>query len=247
MEPLALVALVLAAFLLAGLVKGVVGMGLPPVTIGVMALAMPPAQAAALVLVPSFVTNVWQMMAGRNFVAIVKRLATLQISICLGAWLCGDILTTQTSKLPNLLLGLTLMLYAVYGAISVTPRVPARYEPYLSPVIGLATGAIMAATGLVAIPLAPYLQAINLEKEELLQALGLSFFVAAIALGTVLASANIFRGDTALMSALALLPATAGMAIGRRYVSRISAATFKRWFLIAMFLIGCGSFFQALH
>jgi len=67
MEPFALVALVAATFLLAGLVKGVVGMGLPPVAIGIMALAMPPAQAAALVLVPAFVTNIWQMMSGRNF------------------------------------------------------------------------------------------------------------------------------------------------------------------------------------
>ncbi len=59
MEPFALVALVIATFLLAGFVKGVVGMGLPPVAIGIMALTMPPAQAAALVLVPDFVTNIW--------------------------------------------------------------------------------------------------------------------------------------------------------------------------------------------
>lgn len=247
MEWFTLAALVLAAFLLAGFVKGVVGMGLPPVAIGIMALAMPPAQAAALVLVPAFMTNIWQMMAGDRLAAVVKRLWTLQVGICIGAWLCGDILTTQTSKLPGLLLGLMLMLYAVYGAVSVTPRISARYEPYLSPIVGLATGVIMAATGLMAIPLVPYLQAINLEKENLLQALGLSFFISAIALGTVLTSASIFRGDTALMSAFALLPAAAGMAVGRRYVSRISAATFKRWFLIAMFLIGSASVIQALR
>lgn len=247
MEPFALVALVVATFLLAGLVKGVVGMGLPPVAIGIMALAMPPAQAAALVLVPAFVTNIWQMMSGERLITVVKRLWTLQLGICVGAWLCGDVLTTQTSKLPNLLLGLMLMLYAVYGAVSVTPRMPARYEPYMSPIVGLMTGVIMAATGLMAIPLAPYLQAINLEKENLLQALGLSFFISAVALGTVLTSANIFRGDTALMSAFALLPAAVGMAVGRHYVSRISAAAFKRWFLIAMFLIGCASAIQALR
>lgn len=247
MEPFALVALVAATFLLAGLVKGVVGMGLPPVAIGIMALAMPPAQAAALVLVPAFVTNIWQMMSGRNFLAIVKRLWTVEICICIGAWLCGDILTTQTSKLPGFLLGIMLMVYAVYGTTSATPRISERYEPFLSPIIGLITGVIVAATGLMAIPLVPYLQAINLEKEELLQALGLSFFISALALGTVLTSASIFRSDTALMSALALLPATAGMAIGRYYVSRISAATFKRWFLLAMFLIGLASCVQAVR
>jgi len=244
---MALAALVLAAFLLAGFVKGVVGMGLPPVAIGVMALAMPPAQAAALVLVPAFVTNIWQMMSGDRLFTVIKRLWSLEAGICIGAWLCGDILTTQTSKLPGLLLGIMLMVYAIHGAVSVTPRIPPRYEPYLSPVVGLTTGVIMAATGLMAIPLVPYLQAINLEKENLLQALGLSFFISAVALGAVLTNASIFRADTAFMSALALVPAAAGMAVGRRYVSRISATTFKRWFLIAMLLIGAASVTQALR
>ncbi len=56
------------------------------------------------------------------------------------------------------------------------------------------------------LPLFPYLQAINLEKEEMLQALGLSFFISALALGAALSSASILRTETALMSLLALLP-----------------------------------------
>ena len=247
MEPFALVTLVIATFLLAGLVKGVVGMGLPPVAIGLMALAMPPAQAAALVLIPAFVTNIWQMTAGRNFLAIARRLWPLLICICIGVWLCRDVMTTQTSKLPEILLGLMLMLYAVYGAVSPTPRLPPRYEPYVAPIAGLMTGAILAATGLMQIPLFPYLQAINLEKEEMLQALGLSFFISALALGTALSNANILRTETALLSLFALLPAIAGMAVGRYYVRRLSAAAFKRWFLIAMFLIGLASLFHAIR
>ncbi len=247
MEPLALVALVVATFLLAGLVKGIVGMGLPPVAIGIMALTMPPAQAAALVLVPAFVTNIWQMAPGRNLIVIVRRLWPLLVCICIGVWLCRDVMSAQTSKLPELLLGLMLMLYAVYGAVSVTPRIPPRYEPYAAPIVGLTTGVILAATGLMQLPLFPYLQAINLEKEEMLQALGLSFFISALALGAALSSASILRTETALMSLLALLPAAVGMAAGRYYVRRISAATFKRWFLFAMFLIGLASFVQAIR
>ncbi len=115
MEPYVLVALVMATFLVAGTVKGAVGQGLPPVAIGILALAIPPAQAAALVLVPAFVTNIWQMMAGKNFWPVIRRLWPLQLSICVGAWLCGDILTTQTSRLPGFLIGAMLMLFAVVG------------------------------------------------------------------------------------------------------------------------------------
>ena len=81
----------------------------------------------------------------------------------------------------------------------------------------------------------------------MLQALGLSFFISPLALGTALASASIFRTETALMSLFALLPAAAGMSLGRHYVRRISAAAFKRWFLVAMFLISLASFVKAIR
>ena len=52
---------VAAIFALGGFVKGVVGLGLPTIATGLLSLLMPPAQAAALLVVPSLVTNVWQI------------------------------------------------------------------------------------------------------------------------------------------------------------------------------------------
>ena len=66
-------AIIAGAFLLAGAVKGVIGMGLPTVAMGLLGLVMPPVQAAALLVVPSLATNVWQMLAGPVFGAAVKR------------------------------------------------------------------------------------------------------------------------------------------------------------------------------
>src|SRR5262245_49595581 len=53
-----------AAFLLAGFVKGVIGLGLPTVSMGLLAVTMAPGQAIAIVIVPAIVTNVWQTLAG---------------------------------------------------------------------------------------------------------------------------------------------------------------------------------------
>src|SRR5436305_14225626 len=75
---------ILAVFLLAGTVKGVVGMGLPTVAMGLLATAMPPPDAAAILLVPSFVTNVWQLLAGPSFLSLCKRLSTMMIGIVIG-------------------------------------------------------------------------------------------------------------------------------------------------------------------
>ncbi|MDR6287867.1 putative membrane protein YfcA [Inquilinus ginsengisoli] len=61
-------------FLLAGFVKGVLGLGLPTVAMGLLGLAMAPAQAAALLVVPSLVTNLWQLFAGPRFGGLLRRL-----------------------------------------------------------------------------------------------------------------------------------------------------------------------------
>ena len=56
-----------AVFLLAGFVKGVIGLGLPTVSMGLLAAAMPPAHALAIVIVPGILTNIWQTFAGPLF------------------------------------------------------------------------------------------------------------------------------------------------------------------------------------
>ncbi|HEU0084947.1 MAG TPA: TSUP family transporter, partial [Bradyrhizobium sp.] len=63
-----------AVFLLAGLVKGVLGLGLPTVAMGLLAVSMPPAHAMAIVIVPAIVTNIWQTFVGPYLRDITRRL-----------------------------------------------------------------------------------------------------------------------------------------------------------------------------
>ena len=58
MPSLDAMAFTVVVFLVAGWVKGVVGMGLPTVAMGALGLVIAPVQAAALLVVPSLVTKV---------------------------------------------------------------------------------------------------------------------------------------------------------------------------------------------
>ena len=80
----ALTALVITTFLLAGTVKGVIGLGLPTVAMGMLGLAMLPAQAAVLLIIPSTVTNLWQLSFGGHLGALLKRLWPMLLLIFLG-------------------------------------------------------------------------------------------------------------------------------------------------------------------
>ncbi|MCH1998194.1 TSUP family transporter, partial [Achromobacter xylosoxidans] len=80
----ALLAATAAVFVLAGVVKGVVGLGLPTISMAMLALIMAPAQAAALLIVPSLITNLWQARPWPTLMRLFRRIATLQAGVCAG-------------------------------------------------------------------------------------------------------------------------------------------------------------------
>jgi uncharacterized protein len=86
----------------------------------------------------------------------------------------AGILAAANVRLTTALLGIALMSYASIGLSGVHFKVPRRAEPVLGPLIGLATGLINGATGIFVVPGVPYLQALDLGKDELLQALAIS-------------------------------------------------------------------------
>lgn len=227
-----------AAFAVAGLVKGVVGMGLPTVAIGLLSLAMPPAAAAALLIAPSLATNVWQTIDGPCLVALLKRLATLLLALVVGTLLSIGVLTGASAGMASAALGAVLVVYGVIGLAGVKWRVPIGAQPLASPLVGLLTGLITGATGIFVFPLVPYLNSLDLSKDELIQALGLSFTVATIGLAAALGFSGGLLGLSGTGSAVAVAAALIGMWAGQRLRHRIDAATFRRWFFIG--LVGLG-------
>jgi len=88
------------------------------------------------------------------------------------------------------------------------------------------------------VPAVPYLQGLALKKEDLVQALGLSFTVSTIALAIGLAKERAFAVDDLGHSLFAVAPALIGMWIGQRVRGRISADTFRRWFFVCLLGLG---------
>jgi uncharacterized membrane protein YfcA len=234
------VAFVSSTFVLAGFVKGVIGLGLPTVAMGLLAVVMTPAQAAALLTVPSFLTNVWQAL-GAGLRPLLRRMWPMLLGICVGTWSMGawfgaGLLTADDGASVGL--GAVLALYGLLGLSAVEISVPARLEPWLSPLIGAITGVVTAATGVYMIPSAPYLQALGLEKDDLVQALGLSFTVSTLALAGILVHAGSLGMSVAGVSLLALVPALLGMVLGQWVRARVRSRAFRICFFLGSLVLG---------
>ncbi|HEY1720720.1 MAG TPA: sulfite exporter TauE/SafE family protein [Magnetospirillaceae bacterium] len=225
-------------FVLAGVIKGVTGMGLPTVAIGLLGLIMAPAEAAALLVIPSVVTNVWQFVAGPNRVQTAKRIWTMLIAIFIATWLSTGLIAGGGMSNATLGLGIALVVYALVGLAKVQLTVSRPMERWLAPVIGAATGVVTGATGVFVIPAVPYLQALGLNKDDLVQTLGLSFTVSTIALAAGLATHDAFHITAVGESAVCTAPALIGMMAGQWVRARVNPTTFRLLFFIGLLILG---------
>ena len=117
-------------------------------------------------------------------------------------------------------------------------RPPEHGSQILSPVVGGITGLITAATGVFVVPAVPHLQAIGLEKEELVQALGLSFTVSTLALAV---NVGVEGGLQVSMGRASIVPLASdcmGMWIGQSILQNMLPNAFRRWFFLSLLLLG---------
>jgi uncharacterized protein len=230
------------AFVLAGFVKGVLGQGLPTVAIGVLSLIMSPGEAAALVVIPALITNIWQGWFGPSLIPLIRRLWPTLLASFVGTFVATalglGLLTPEAATLARKALGIALTLYGLLGISRVELHVPPRTEFWLGPVMGAANGAVSTATGVFMFPVIPYIQSLGLERDDLVQAQGVSFTVSTLALTIVLLGSGTLNATNAAGSMVAMAVTFVGMFLGQFVRKFIQPEIFRFLFFTGMLVLG---------
>ncbi len=237
MDSLLILSVTAGAFLLAGFVKGVIGLGLPTVAIGLLGLVMSPAQAAAILVVPSLVTNIWQLVTGGDVLLLTRRLWPMLAGVCVGTFIGATMLPANNGQ-AGTWLGVALIVYAALGLVKVHFRVPRRAETWLGLIVGFLTGAATVATGVFVLPGVPYITALDFDRHRMVQALGLSFTVSTVTLALALAYQDQIHASVAWPALIALGVALIGMWLGQMLRVKIKAETFRLFFFLGLLLLG---------
>ena len=236
----------LAVFLLAGTVKGLVGLGLPTITIALTSLFLPLTEAIALIALPTIFTNVWQAAIGGQFRVIVRRqwplIVPLVVSLYLTMWLVGQ----RGPSWAFLVLAAVLVLYSGLGLLRIRLHIHADLERPLAPVIGVVSGFVAGLVGVPIIPLMPYLQGLDIKPSELVQTLGVVLFATSLILTASLLFFGLLDGPRAIVSAVAVVPALAGMWLGQQVRQRLSVEQFRLAVFWALLLTGVYTFASRL-
>jgi len=232
------VVFVAAIFLLAGCVKGLIGFGLPTVSIAIIATFLGLIEAMTLMLLPSLITNLWQGLVGGHLIRLIRRCWSMFILGAVFTWFTSSLLSTWNPASFTVILGIVVTFYGLSSLCSFKLSSPGSGESWISPFVGMVSGGITGLTGVFVVPAIGYLQSLRMEKDELIQAMGLWFTIATLSLAFSLKDHGLFVDDLGWISLMAVLPALLGMWVGRILRPKLSESAFRRLFFVGLTLLG---------
>lgn len=225
-------------FLLAGGVKGVIGLGLPTVSLGLLTAVLDLPSAMALMVVPSLITNIWQAVAGGGVFRLARRLWPFLLLATLTIAFGGLAFAHVNLQLLSLLLGALLIAYATLNLLGVRIQLNPTQERWAGPAFGISNGVLTGMTGSFVVPGVMYLQAIGLPRDQLVQAMGLLFTLSTLGVAAALQGNQLWTANLGLVSLAAVIPALLGMVAGQKLRQKLSEAAFRRIFFVSVWLLG---------
>jgi uncharacterized membrane protein YfcA len=232
------VAVIAVAFVIAGIAKGAIGMGLPPIALALMSFAVPLEASLAIMVVPTMTTNVWQAIYGNGFVRLLHRFRTMAAASVLALVTVAVTLDHLGSQKATAWVGVILVIYASLALTAWRPSVSRATERWANPLVGAASGAVAGITGVAAVPFLPYMQSLDIDRHDLVQALGIMFLFIIGALTVALAIQGAFTPVNLAGGIGAIAPTFLGVWLGQKARQAVSPETFRRIFLIGMFVVG---------
>lgn len=225
-------------FVIGGAVKGVIGMGLPAVAVGLLTVVIGLTEAMALLLIPSFVTNLWQALDGKQTRAVFSRIWPFLLMATLTVWPGTFALTRVNVALLSALLGFLLVSYAAFSLAGRRLALSGQQERWVGPLVGAVNGILSGMTGAFNFPSVLYLQALGLPRDGFIQAMGMLFTLSTVALGLSLGSNDLLTLELGALSLAALIPSFVGLYVGRQVRKTLSEQVFRRVFFVALSLLG---------
>ena len=231
-----LVGYIYFSFLLAGVVKGFLGMGVPTVLMITLTLFIPPVEAIALIVIPALFANLFQFLRSSGRYATVRRYAPFAIT----AFAVIVAVSVNILRYPEAFLlasiGFVMMLFSLNTLFGI----PLRLGPHPGwQVLGGAAAGILGGLSTIwSPPVVMYLVGRDVGKEEFIGAVGYLFLVSSIGLMLGLGSISVVTPSVATQSVLPLAAVLAGFRVGEYLRGFIDTEFFRKCILGAFLVMG---------
>lgn len=224
--------------LLAGTIKGLVGIGLPTASISLMTLFMEPRVAIALVLAPMVVSNAWQVWQMGEVRRALKDYAPFAVALAVGVFLTVMLTADVADQVIYLALGISIVAFSLVNLRFSIPPMPARFDLPAQLGFGSAAGILGGLSGVWGAPLIIYLTARGAVKDEFVRASGLLIFVGSLPLVAGYVAQGLLTRELGMVSVLLIVPTLIGFTLGAKLRATMSNDRFRTVLLYVFLLMG---------
>ena len=221
---------------MAGGVKGVIGLGLPLTSVSILGSIVDLRTAIAFIAIPVVATNLYQAFEGGRVLEMLRKYWLINLCSVAGTFIGAQILFIVDPRILTTLLGVVVMIYVTINVTRFRVRISDQAAPWAAPPLGILSGLLTGKTGSVGIPIAIYLQARDVDKESFLRAIALTFLISASMLVVALIQKGAINQVNAMISAVSLVPAFAGMMIGQNLREYLSEERFRLFVYVFLML-----------
>ena len=227
------------AYVVAAAIKGLTGIGFSTSCLPIMALRLDLKLAIPLVIVPSIVSNLAVMLQAGRFRLAIKRFWPLYLASVPGLLLGLSVLVSIRTTLTKAILGLVLIVYALWALSNKSFSLPAPRESRLKIPAGFLTGFVNGLTGSQVMPLLPYLLSLNLSKNDFVQSINISFTLSSLVMLAGMGRFGYLQPSTMSLAAAGLVPVLATIYLTGKLQNKQTGESHRK--LILCFLLFMGT------
>ena len=228
----------LIIFFFGGLVKGMIGVGLPTVTLTLLSFFFDIKESISFILIPVILTNLFQMLDGKNLRSIFQQTKIFLFSSVLFVIPGFLILRFIDSKIILIILASLLVINSSLVLFNKIITIK-KYNSFLVQFwIGAFTGITTGVTSIYTMPFIFLIQSLKFSKEKLIQLMGLSFFLFSLSQFILFYSFSMIDEKVFLFSSIACVPILFGVLVGKYLRKILSEQLFKKLFNYMLLLSG---------
>ena len=231
------VAKIVVIFLVAAIVKGFLGIGLPAAAMAFLTLIMPPTEAIPLLWLSILATNSLQFARASDRLAIAREYWLFAAAIMISIFIASIFIADYPTGLLTGAIGVAMVLFSLNLLLGIKLKIGPGRSWHLG--FGILAGVLGGISSIWSPIVAMYLVARDASKEKFIGTTGFLFLAGALPLGAGQLVAGILTLPVFIKSVLALCVVLVGFRMGEKLRDKVSQELFRKAVLIAFFLMGC--------
>lgn len=238
--------LIAVIFVLAGTIKGALGIGLPTIAISMMSQIIDARLAITMTIIPMFASNLWQVYRSGNIIKTIRKYWIFSCALAAAILFTSIFSKSVSSNIILIVLGCVIITYAILGLLKWAPKIAQQHDGKAQAGFGITAGLLGGFTAIWAPPLIIYLTSRQTPKEEFIRATGLLITVGSTPLILGYTQNGLLTSELALSSSLMVVPALLGFLIGEYLRKYIAAEKFSAIILALFALMGANLIYRGI-